>query len=84
MVDKRNDIDPAMALEELAKIINDTKDVAKRYRRLTGRPLGIIGEVAEYEADIKAALEAPGSKARNERGGTGGQQIQVRRTPGLE
>src|SRR5437763_8197827 len=35
---------------ELASIINDAKAVAKRYRNATGRPLGITGEVAEYEA----------------------------------
>src|SRR5271165_2835873 len=43
-------IDRTVALEELASIINDAKGVAKRYRKLTGRPLGITGEVAEYEA----------------------------------
>jgi hypothetical protein len=31
-------------------IIADAKAVAQRYRKLTGRPLGITGEVAEYEA----------------------------------
>ena len=39
-------IDP----KELEVIIADAKAVAHRYRKLTGRPLGITGEVAEYEA----------------------------------
>jgi hypothetical protein len=44
------DADQTINLEELASIIKDAKAVAKRYRKLTGRPLGITGEVAEYEA----------------------------------
>jgi len=36
--------------EELGKLIYQAKLVAKQYRQLTGRPLGITGEVAEYEA----------------------------------
>jgi hypothetical protein len=34
----------------LGKLIEQAKVVANEYRRLTGRPLGITGEVAEYEA----------------------------------
>jgi hypothetical protein len=37
-------------LEQHASIIKDAKALAKRYRNLTGRPLGITGEVAEFEA----------------------------------
>src|SRR5712671_3079585 len=43
------DIDP-IDLDELAVIIAEAKSVARRYRKATGRPLGITGEVAEYEA----------------------------------
>jgi hypothetical protein len=39
-------IDP----KKLAHVVRDAKAVAKRYKKLTGRPLGITGEVAEYEA----------------------------------
>lgn len=39
-----------VGLRELAQIITEAKKLAIRYRRLTGRPLGITGEVAEYEA----------------------------------
>lgn len=38
------DVDPIMALLAEAKVL------AKRYYALTGKPLGITGEVAEYEA----------------------------------
>jgi hypothetical protein len=44
------DIDRTIDLDELAVIIAEAKAVARRYRKLTGRPLGITGEVAEYEA----------------------------------
>ena len=37
-------------IEDIGNIIRSAKELAKRYRKLTGRPLGITGEVAEYEA----------------------------------
>ena len=46
-------IDPA----EHAEIIAEAKLVARRYRALTGGPLGITGEVAEYEAVRLLGLE---------------------------
>lgn len=38
------------ALKELGDVIAEAKRIAIRYRELTGKPLGITGEVAEYEA----------------------------------
>src|SRR5262245_19299148 len=32
------------------KVLGNAKRLAQEYRRLTGKPLGITGEVAEYEA----------------------------------
>lgn len=37
-------------LKQLGPLIDAAKGIAKQYRALTGRPLGITGEVAEYEA----------------------------------
>src|SRR3989442_3114256 len=37
-------------LPEIGKILRSAKRLARRYYALTGRPLGITGEVAEYEA----------------------------------
>ena len=37
-------------LEKVGKLLTRAKVLAKEYRELTGRPLGITGEVAEYEA----------------------------------
>ena len=34
----------------LRNIIRDAKEIAKRYRNLTGKPLGITGEVGEFTA----------------------------------
>ena len=31
-------------------LLHDAKMLAQQYRTLTGKPLGITGEVAEYEA----------------------------------
>ena len=37
-------------LEKVGKLLNQAKGIAREYRSITGRPLGITGEVAEYEA----------------------------------
>ncbi len=44
-------------LEEVGAIIRSAKQLASRYRALTARPLGITGEVAEYEAVRLLGLE---------------------------
>ena len=36
--------------EHIGEILSEVKALAKEYRQLTGKPLGITGEVAEYEA----------------------------------
>ena len=36
--------------EEVLEILREAKKLAQRYRVATGKPLGITGEVAEYEA----------------------------------
>jgi hypothetical protein len=36
--------------ERVLAILQEAKRLVQEYRRLTGKPLGIIGEVAEYEA----------------------------------
>lgn len=36
--------------EKIINILNEAKDVAIRYYKLTNKPLGITGEIAEYEA----------------------------------
>ena len=36
--------------DRILEILGGAKLLAQEYRRLTGKPLGIAGEVAEYEA----------------------------------
>src|SRR4051812_6281878 len=36
--------------DSLVKVLASAKAIAKEYYALTGRPLGVTGEVAEYEA----------------------------------
>lgn len=36
--------------EEVMAILGEAKKLASRYKALTGKPLGITGEIAEYEA----------------------------------
>lgn len=39
-----------MAPNPIFEVLAEAKKLAQRYRALTGKPLGITGEVAEYEA----------------------------------
>lgn len=43
--------------KRVLKLLAQAKALAKEYRALTGRPLGITGEVAEYEAVRLLGLE---------------------------
>jgi hypothetical protein len=36
--------------DQIFAILREAKRLAQEYRRLTGKPLGVTGEVAEYEA----------------------------------
>ena len=38
------------ATDEVYQILSDAKVLARRFYHLTGKPLGVTGEVAEYEA----------------------------------
>lgn len=44
-------------IDELTTLITEVKRLAKKYRELTGRPLGVTGEVAEHEAARLLGLE---------------------------
>jgi hypothetical protein len=37
-------------MNEIAEVLADAKSLARKYRKLTGKPLGITGEVAEFSA----------------------------------
>lgn len=46
-----------MPSDETQALLADVKQLARRYRDLMGRPLGVTGEVAEYEAARLLGLE---------------------------
>ena len=48
---------PPHELDEIGKLLRSAKRLATRYYTITGRPLGITGEVAEYEAVRLLRLE---------------------------
>lgn len=62
------------ATDEVYQILRDAKVLARRYYHLTGKPLGVTGEVAEYEAarilnlELELARQA-GYDATEERDG---------------
>jgi hypothetical protein len=47
----------SLKLDAVGQLIARAKQIAKEYRRLTGRPIGFTGEVAEYEAARLLGLE---------------------------
>jgi hypothetical protein len=42
--------------DEILEILKDAKVLARRFYSLTGKPLGVTGEVAEYEAATRLGL----------------------------
>ena len=43
--------------DEILELLSQVKSLAKRYKDLTGKPLGVTGEVAEYSAAKILGLE---------------------------
>lgn len=65
-----------MTTDPVFEILGEAKRLAQRYRKITGKPLGITGEVAEYEAarllDLKLTqARQPGYDATQVRDGKG-------------
>lgn len=44
-------------MNEIAEVLADAKSLARKYRKLTGKPLGITGEVAEFSVAQFLGLE---------------------------
>lgn len=51
-----------MEMDEITEVLGQAKALAKTYKRLTGKPLGITGEVAEFEAARILGLELAGAR----------------------
>jgi len=64
------------------KILRDAKILAQQYRALTGKPLGITGEVAEYEAARTLGVELTAARQAGydgtERSGGRIRQLQIK------
>lgn len=43
--------------EHVLAILARAKELAREYRSVTGKPLGVTGEVAEYEAAVRLGIE---------------------------
>lgn len=48
---------------ELLALVEQAKRLATQYRRLTGKPLGIIGEIADCEAAAILVLDLHAARA---------------------
>jgi len=70
---------PTCDLGELAKIIEVARVAAIRYRHLTGKPLGVTAEIAEYEAArlMKVDLCAARQPGYDAVGNRAGRQIRI-------
>lgn len=61
-------------MNEIAEVLADAKALARKYRKLTGKPLGITGEVAEFSAaqilglDLAEARQSGYDAMRHENG----------------
>lgn len=71
-------------MNEIAEVLADAKALAIKYRKLTGKPLGITGEVAEFSAaqilglELAEARQSGYDAIRNENGRTTKIQIKGR------
>jgi hypothetical protein len=54
--------EPIMTNNELAELLGEAKHLARRYYALTGKPLGITGEIAEWEAAVRLNLDLAGPR----------------------
>lgn len=65
--------------KEIEEIISSCKELAARYKKLTGKPLGITGEVAEVSAAKLLGLHlAPARKAGYDAVKEDGQKVQIK------
>lgn len=65
--------------KELQEILAAAKDVAVRFKNLTGKPLGITGEIAEFSAAKLLALElAEARQAGYDAIDSSGRKIQIK------
>jgi len=64
--------------EELRKLLKKVKRLAKRYHELTGRPLGITAEVAEFEAAQLLSVQLSSPRQAGHDATCGKQRLQIK------
>lgn len=68
--------------DQLLDILRQAKHLARQYYALTGKPLGVTGEVAEFEAAQALGLELTGARQAGydalERGGGRTKRLQIK------
>lgn len=68
----------SQVIGEVGDLIEQARRIAGAYRRLTGRPLGITGEVAEYEAARILGLQLAEARAPGYDAMRGDERIQIK------
>src|SRR5487761_2597907 len=63
---------------QIAPIITQARMLARDYRRITGKPLGISGEVAEYEAASCLSLDLAPVRTAGYDALRGSERIQIK------
>jgi hypothetical protein len=63
---------------EVRKVLADVKRLAVRYYQLTGKPLGVTGEVAEYVAAEKLGLTLAPARTKDYDATRGDECIQIK------
>lgn len=65
-------------ISEVGELIEQARRIAGAYKQLTGRPLGITGEVAEYEAARLLGLKLAEARAPGYDALRGAERIQIK------
>ncbi|MDH5376923.1 MAG: hypothetical protein OEX00_01210 [Gammaproteobacteria bacterium] len=71
-----------MSVYSTEKLVSEARKLATEFRRTTGKPLGISGEIAEFDAahilDLELLKEKPGGYDAIGRGKREGQRVQIK------
>lgn len=65
-------------IDDVAALIGQARQLACAYRKLTGKPLGITGEVAEFEAARRLGLVLAEARAPGYDALRGAERIQIK------
>lgn len=65
-------------LAEIGKVLDAARRAAVKYKKLTGKPLGITGEIAEFEAARILGLKLTEARHEGFDGWRGNERIQIK------